>query len=156
LVVLVSGVAVVRNRELLDGRWDKHDGKDAANVADLIAQGKCLFYEYPDSPVQDLRVLLSVKMRLKKQEHGLRVRIRNHLVAQYFPELDRVESIGVGESGHCEVVLRPIGSRGVGVGGLYQTGESPESRSAATGEAGGDLEGGGGLGWVRDARSGFG
>jgi transposase len=90
LVVLVSGVAVVRNRELLDGRWDKHDGKDAANVADLVAQGKCLFYEYPDSHVQDLRVLLSVKMRLKKQEHGLRVRIRNHLVAQYFPELDRV------------------------------------------------------------------
>jgi len=24
-VVLVSGVAVKRNRELLDGRWDKHD-----------------------------------------------------------------------------------------------------------------------------------
>lgn len=90
LVVLVSGVAVVRNRELLDGRWDKHDGKDAANVADLVAQGKCLFYEYPDSHVQDLRVLLSLKMRLKKQEHGLRVRIRNHIVAQYFPELDRV------------------------------------------------------------------
>jgi transposase len=27
-VVLVSGVAVKRNRELLDGRWDKHDAKD--------------------------------------------------------------------------------------------------------------------------------
>lgn len=46
-VVLVSGVAVKRNRELLDGRWDKHDMKDAANVADLISQGKCLFYECP-------------------------------------------------------------------------------------------------------------
>jgi transposase len=90
LVVLVSGVALRRNRELLDGRWDKHDAKDAANVADLVAQGKCLFYEYPDSHVQDLRVLLSLKMRLRKQEHGLRVRIRNHLVAQYFPEMDRV------------------------------------------------------------------
>ncbi len=90
LVVLVSGVAVKRNRELLDGRWDKYDDKDAANVADLMAQGKCMFYEYPDSNVRDLRVLLSLKMRLKKQEQGLRVRIRNHLVAQYFPELDRV------------------------------------------------------------------
>lgn len=90
LVVLVSGVALKRNRELLDGRWDKHDVKDAANVADLMAQGKCMFYEYPDSNVRDLRVLLSLKMRLRKQEHGLRVRIRNHLVAQYFPELDRV------------------------------------------------------------------
>ena len=47
MVVLVSGVAVRRNRELLDGRWDKHDDKDAANIADLISQGKCLFYEYP-------------------------------------------------------------------------------------------------------------
>jgi len=90
MVVLVSGVALRRNRELLDGRWDKHDVKDAANVADLMAQGKCMFYEYPDSNVRDLRVLLSLKMRLRKQEHGLRVRIRNHLVAQYFPELDRV------------------------------------------------------------------
>jgi len=35
-VVLVSGVAVKRNRELLDGRWDKHDTKCAANIADLI------------------------------------------------------------------------------------------------------------------------
>jgi hypothetical protein len=38
MVVLVSGVAVKRNRELLDGRWDKHDTKDAANIADLISQ----------------------------------------------------------------------------------------------------------------------
>jgi hypothetical protein len=43
MVVLVSGVAVKRNRELLDGRWDQHDTKDAANIADLISQGKCLF-----------------------------------------------------------------------------------------------------------------
>jgi transposase len=40
-VVMVSGVSVNRNRELLDGRWDKHDTKDSANVADLISQGKC-------------------------------------------------------------------------------------------------------------------
>jgi len=98
LVVLVSGVALRRNRELLDGRWDKNDIKDAANVADLIAQGKCMFYEYPDSNVRDLRVLLSLKMRLRKHEHGLRVRIRNHLVAQYFPELDRVWGQSVTEN----------------------------------------------------------
>ena len=88
-VVLVSGKSVKRNRELLDGRWDKHDTKDSANVADLISQGKCLYYEYPDDGLRDLRGLLSLKRRLKKQEHGLRVRIRNHLLAQYFPELDR-------------------------------------------------------------------
>ena len=39
-MVLVSGNAVKNNRELLDGRWDKHDVKDSANVADLISQGK--------------------------------------------------------------------------------------------------------------------
>jgi transposase len=87
-VVLVSGVAVKRNRELLDGRWDKHDTKDAANVADLISQGKCLFYEHPDARLRDLRTLLALKRRLKKQEQSWRVRIRNGLVAQYYPELD--------------------------------------------------------------------
>jgi transposase len=88
-VVLVSGVAVKRNRELLDNRWDKHDTKDSANVADLISQGKCLFYDHPPLPLRELRALLSLKRRLKKQEHGIMARIRNHLLAQYFPELDR-------------------------------------------------------------------
>ena len=88
-VVLVSGVTVARNRESLDGRWDKHDGKDSANVADLISQGKCLYYEHPSAELRGLRGLLSLKRRLKKQEHGYRVRIRNHLIAQYFPEMDR-------------------------------------------------------------------
>ena len=89
MVVLVSGVTVARNRESLDGRWDKHDGKDSANVADLISQGKCLHYEYPSAELRGLRGLLSLKRRLKKQEHGYKVRIRNQLIAQYFPEMDR-------------------------------------------------------------------
>jgi transposase len=88
-VVLVSGVTVKRNRESLDGRWDKYDTKDAANVADLISQGKCLYYDYPSAELRGLRGLLSLKRRLKKQEHGYKVRIRNHLIAQYFPEMDR-------------------------------------------------------------------
>jgi transposase len=88
-VVLVSAKSVKRNRELLDGRWDKHDTKDSANVADLISQGKCLYYEYPEMKLRELRSLLMLKRRLKRQEHGFRVRIRNHLIAQYFPEFDR-------------------------------------------------------------------
>ena len=87
-VVLVSGVTVARNRESLDGRWDKHDGKDSTNVADLISQGKCLYYEHPSAELRGLRGLLSLKRRLKKQEHGYKVRIRNQLIAQYFPEMD--------------------------------------------------------------------
>ena len=88
-VVLVSGVAAHENRKTLDGRWDTNDTRDAANVADLVSQGKCLFYEFPVGAIQDLRNLLSLKRRLKRMEHGHRVRIRNHLVAKYFPELDR-------------------------------------------------------------------
>ncbi len=87
-VVLVSGVTVKRNRESLDGRWDKHDVKDSANVADLISQGKCLYYEHPSAELRGLRGLLSLKRRLKKQEQGYRVRVRNNLIAQYFPEMD--------------------------------------------------------------------
>ena len=97
-VVMVSGVAVTKNRELLDGRWDKNDNKDPANVADLISQGKCLYYDYPSIPMRDLRNLLSLKRRLKKLEHGTRVRIRNHLLAQYFPEFDRIFGKGCTES----------------------------------------------------------
>ena len=88
-VVLVAGSTVKNNRKMMDGRWDKNDTKDAAVIADLISQGKFLFYEYPSMPLRDLRNLLSLQRRLKKQEHGQKVRIRNHLLAQYFPELDK-------------------------------------------------------------------
>ena len=89
LVVLVAGKAVKDNRELLDGRWDKNDNKDSANVADLISQGKCLFYENPEGYIISLRNLLSVRKQLKKEEHRQRMRIRNGLLAKYFPEMDR-------------------------------------------------------------------
>jgi len=95
-VVLVAGNAVKKNRELLDGRWDKHDAKDAANVADLVGQGKCLFYEFPSPDLRELRSLLSLKRKLKKTEQGYRVRIRNHLIAQYFPEMDSYFTCGEG------------------------------------------------------------
>ncbi len=42
----------------------------------------------PLYPCGKLRSLLSLQRRLKKQEQGYRVRTRNHLIAQYFPELD--------------------------------------------------------------------
>lgn len=107
-VVLVSNLAVKKNRELLDGRWDKHDKKDAANVADLVGQGKCLYYDVPEESLHQLRSLLAYRIRLKKQEQGLRVRIRNHLFAQYFPELDRLymqkgqpDDIALAIAEHC-------------------------------------------------------
>jgi transposase len=88
-LVMVSGKAIKENRQLLDGRWDKNDTKDSANVADLISQGKCQFFANPDKMITALRDLLSVRRRLKRQEHSLRMRIRNSLLSKHFPEMDR-------------------------------------------------------------------
>jgi len=88
-VVYVSNVAAKNNRALLDGRWDKNDTKDAANVADLVGQGRCQYYDLAEDSLRELRSLLAYRAKLKKQEHALRMRIRNSLLAQYFPELDK-------------------------------------------------------------------
>jgi transposase len=58
-------------------------------------EGKCLFYEHPSLEIRELRSLLSLKRKLKKSEQGHKVRIRNHLIAQYFPEMD--DYFGYGE-----------------------------------------------------------
>ncbi len=63
MVVLVGGAAVKHNRQLLNGRWDKNDDKDSANIADLIAQGKCMFYEYPLMTLRNVRILNALKRR---------------------------------------------------------------------------------------------
>ncbi len=97
-VVLVSNGAVKQNRETLDGRWDKNDTKDSANVGDLISQGKVLYYDLPKIEIRDLRNLLSLKRKLKVQEHSLRMRIRNHLITQFFPELDKYYGYSEGEN----------------------------------------------------------
>jgi transposase len=89
-VVYVSNVAVAKNRALLDGRWDKNDKKDAANVADLVGQGRCLYYDVPEENLRALRSLIGYRIRLKKEEHALRMRLRNNVFAQYFPELDKL------------------------------------------------------------------
>lgn len=62
-------------------------------MADLIAQGKCQFYEYPSIEIRQLRELLSLKHKFKKEEHGLKTRIRNNLLAQFFPEMDQFINI---------------------------------------------------------------
>jgi transposase len=97
-VVLVTGQAVKNNRNLLDGRWNKNDTKDAANIADLVSRGRCLYYDCPLPGIIEIRSLLSLRRRLKREEHSLRMRIRNNLLAQYFPELDQFYSACESES----------------------------------------------------------
>ena len=88
MLVLVSNKAIAENRQTLDGRWDKNDNKDSANVADLVCQGKCRFFEKPEPDLVTLRSLLALRRRLKKDEHALRMHIRNGLIVKYFPEFD--------------------------------------------------------------------
>jgi transposase len=53
-VVYVTNTAIKKNRAILDGRWDKNDTKDAANVADLVSRGRCHFYDLPDINLRDI------------------------------------------------------------------------------------------------------
>lgn len=100
-VVYVSNVAAKNNRALLDGRWDKNDTKDAANIADLVGQGRCQFYDLAEDSLRELRSLIAYRAKLRKQEHALRMRIRNTLLAQYFPELDQL----MPQSGQDNLIL---------------------------------------------------
>jgi len=60
--------------------------------------------------------LLSLKRRLKKQEHGCQVRIRNHLLAQYFLEMDSdYEQPKVGSLGIVRWCLSPLKISGMGL-----------------------------------------
>jgi transposase len=43
-VLLLSSSVAYWNRRTHDGTWDKNDPKDAMNCADLLEQGKVLFY----------------------------------------------------------------------------------------------------------------
>ena len=89
-VVMVTNKSIADNRQSLDGRWDKNDTKDSANVADLVSQGKCQYVEQPEEDIFELRTLLSLRKRLKKEAHRLRMQIRNGLLAKHFPEMDRL------------------------------------------------------------------
>ena len=112
-VVQVSNVAVQRNRELLDGRWDKNDVADTANVADLVGQGRVLFPDAPEAPLRELRNLVRARVRLKKREHAVRMRIRNHLVVQFFPELERAYGQGIADQVVLQVVRHALDPREV-------------------------------------------
>ena len=55
-LVMVTGKAVKNNRDLLNGRWDKYDIKDSGNVADLISQAKCLYYDHPSASINQVLI----------------------------------------------------------------------------------------------------
>lgn len=104
VVVSVSNVAAKRNRESLNGRWDKNDKSCAANVADLISQGKFLYYDIKNKTLRELTSLMRRRAWLRKQKHRMQMRLRNQLAAQYFPEIDEyfgTDSIALSVMGLC-------------------------------------------------------
>lgn len=78
-VVLVSSSVAYWNRRTQDGTWDKNDRKDAANCADLLEQGKVLFYSQPEGPLAELRRLVRCLRRARGELAACKARWRTTL-----------------------------------------------------------------------------
>ena len=89
IICYASTVAVKENRKTFDGRWRKTDPDDAFNIADLLSQGKVMFYdlEHQKQDIQ-LKPLIILRKKLKKRLASIKARIRNNVFAQCFPEID--------------------------------------------------------------------
>jgi len=78
-VLLLSSSVAYWNRRTQDGTWDKNDRKDAANCADLLEQGKVLFYSQPDGPLAELRRLVKCLRRARGELAACKARWRTSL-----------------------------------------------------------------------------
>jgi len=78
-VVLLSSSVAYWNRRTQDGTWDKHDRKDAVNCADLLEQGKVLFYAQPTGPLAELRHLVKCLRRARAELAACKARWRTTL-----------------------------------------------------------------------------
>jgi len=78
-VVLLSSSVAYWTRRTQDGTWDKHDRKDAANCADLLEQGKVLFYSQPTGPLAELRHLVTCLRRARTELAACKARWRTTL-----------------------------------------------------------------------------
>jgi transposase len=78
-VVFLSSSVAYWNRRTQDGTWDKNDRKDAANCADLLEQGKVLFYSQPTGPLAELRHLVRCLRRARTELAACKARWRTTL-----------------------------------------------------------------------------
>ena len=78
-VVFLSSSVAYWNRRTQDGTWDKNDPKDAANGADLLEQGKVLFYRQPTGPLAELRHLVRCLRRVRTELASCKARWRTTL-----------------------------------------------------------------------------
>jgi len=75
-VVFVNNHVAQLNRRTLDGTWDKNDPKDAHNLCDLLEQGKVQFYSVPDAPLGELRRLVRLLRRARREAAACKARWR--------------------------------------------------------------------------------
>ncbi|HSB73057.1 MAG TPA: IS110 family transposase [Candidatus Methylomirabilis sp.] len=78
-VVLLSSSVAYWHRRMQDGTWDKNDRKDAANCAELLEEGKVLFYSRPDGPLAELRRLVRCLRRARTELAACKARWRTTL-----------------------------------------------------------------------------
>ncbi len=78
-VVFISSSVAYWNRRTQDGTWDKNDRKDAANCADLLEQGKILFYSQPTGDLAELRRLVRCLRRARGELAGCKTHWRTAL-----------------------------------------------------------------------------
>ena len=89
MVCYVSSVAAKENRKTFDGRWRKNDPDDAYNITDLLNQGKIMFYDLEhQKQFKQLKPLIILRKKIQKRLCSLKVKIRNNVFAQCFPEVD--------------------------------------------------------------------
>ena len=98
-----------------------------------------------------------VEGRLRKQEQSYRVRIRNHLIAQYFPELDRdYERLGAEGLSVVRWCLDSFADHRIGCGTLCTTGDISADHPGEETTFGGNLGEGGRVDRLRwSARTGL-
>jgi len=78
-VVFISNSVAYWNRRTQDGTWDKNDRKDAANCADLLEQGKAVFYSQPTGDLAELRHLVRCLRRARVELARCKARWRTTL-----------------------------------------------------------------------------
>jgi transposase len=83
-VVLVPGLTGAPERR--DRWWEPQPALALAAVAEQVARGQ--WAAVPEPELEGLRQLLRTRVQLEQQAQGVAKRIRNHWVAQYFPELE--------------------------------------------------------------------
>lgn len=86
-VVLVSTLAVSKNRQTIDVSKDKNDAKDAHNICDLMAQGKIQYLNIRTGKVAKLSRLFRIRFGLTKDKAKIRIKLRQ-IFGEIFPELE--------------------------------------------------------------------